>query len=372
MKNIMTKTALTTSLMLLSAGIASAQTTVSGNLALVYKAISNDATTQKANNFRQFGKESQINIANKGKLNNGMDYAAGFSIELDGNDTMQANATAAQSSNTLAGAFNENVYIDFIMGNTTLTLGADHIQNPDFTITNLTGAFDQDDVVKAIAGQTGQLYSAAKNSGYEAYGIGAIQTVPGIGRFSFNYTPDKTAGSANGDTTPVNATNVQTLYDSGESAMEIGFRGDAGVKGLALAAFYNKDHSGGAPSDASGKMVAASYNFGQFTVAGERAIVEANTGIETKSNSVGIAFAVSNTTSVGYNLTKTKSNERAGVSSSGSSNTTRDQDEKIHGLSVAHSLGPVSVALAYGKVDSLRGVTNNDGEAIVFRTNVNF
>ena len=368
----MTKTALTTSLMLLSAGIASAQTTVSGNLALVYKAISNDATTQKVNNFRQFGKESQINIANKGKLNNGMDYAAGFSIELDGNDTMSANATAAQSSNTLAGAFNENVYIDFIMGNTTLTLGADHIQNPDFTITNLTGAFDQDDVVKAIAGQTGQLYNAAKNSGYEAYGIGAIQTVPGIGRLSFNYTPDKTAGSANGDTTPVNATNVQTLYDTGESSMEIGFRGDAGVKGLALAAFYNKDHGGGAVADASGKMVAASYNFGAFTVAGERAIVEANTGIETKSNSVGIAYAISNLTSVGYNLTKTKSNERAGISSAGSSTTTRDQEEKIHGLSVAHSLGPVSVALAYGKVDSLRGVTNNDGEAIVFRTNVNF
>ena len=372
MKNIMTKTALTTSLMLLSAGIASAQTTVSGNLALVYKAISNDATTQKANNFRQFGKESQINIANKGKLNNGMDYAAGFSIELDGNDTMGPNAIAAQSSNTLAGAFNENVYIDFIMGNTTLTLGADHIQNPDFTITNLTGAFDQDDVVKAIAGQVGQLYSAAKNSGYEAYGIGAIQTVPGIGRLSFNYTPDKTAGSANGDTTPVNATNVQTLYDSGESSMEIGFRGDAGVKGLALAAFYNKDHSGGAVTDASGKMVAASYNFGAFTVAGERAIVEANTGVETKSNSVGIAYAISNLTSVGYNLTKTKSNERAGITSAGSSTTTRDQEEKIHGLSVAHSLGPVSVALAYGKVDSLRGVTNNDGEAIVFRTNVNF
>ena len=372
MKNIMTKTALTTSLMLLSAGIASAQTTVSGNLALTYKAISNDATTQKVNNFRQFGKESQINIANKGKLNNGMDYAAGFSIELDGNDTMSANATAAQSSNTLAGAFNENVYIDFIMGNTTLTLGADHIQNPDFTITNLTGAFDQDDVVKAIAGQTGQLYSAAKNSAYEAYGIGAIQTVPGIGRLSVNYTPDKTAGAANGDTNGVGTTNVQTLYDAGESAIEIGFRGDAGVKGLALAAFYNKDHSGGAVSDASGKMVAASYNFGAFTVAGERAIVEANTGVETKSNSVGIAYAISNLTSVGYNLTKTKSNERAGITSAGSSTTSRDQEEKIHGLSVAHSLGPVSVALAYGKVDSLRGVTNNDGEAIVFRTNVNF
>lgn len=368
----MTKTALTTSLMLLSAGIASAQTTVSGNLALTYKAISNDQTTQKANNFRQFGKESQINIANKGKLNNGMDYAAGFSIELDGNDTMSANATAAQSSNTLAGAFNENVYIDFIMGNTTLTLGADHMQNPDFTITNLTGAFDQDDVVAAIAGQTGQLYSAAKNSAYQAYGIGVTQTVPGIGRFSVNYTPDKTTGSANGDTNGVNATNVQSLYDAGESAIEVGFRGDLGVKGLTLAAFYNKDQSGGAVSDGTGKMVAASYNFGQFTVAGERAIVEATTGVETKSNSVGVAYAISNTTSVGYNLTKTKSNERAGVSAAGSATTTRDAEEKIHGFSVAHSLGPVSVALAYGKVDSLRGVSNQDGEALVFRTNVNF
>jgi hypothetical protein len=187
-----------------------------------------------------------------------------------------------------------------------------------------------------------------------------------------NYTPDKTAGSANGDTTGVGSTNVQSLYDVGESSMEIGFRGDAGVKGLALAAFYNKDHSGGLVSDASGKMVAASYNFGAFTVAGERAIVEANTGIETKSNSVGIAYAISNLTSVGYNLTKTKSNERAGVSNLGTSTTSRAEEEKIHGLSVAHSLGPVSVALAYGKVDSLRGVSNNDGEAIVFRTNVNF
>jgi len=375
MKNIMTKTALTTSLMLLSAGFASAQTTVSGNLALVYKAISNDQSTQKVNNFRQFGKESQINIANKGKLNNGMDYAAGFSIELDGNDTVAANATStSQASNTLAGAFNENVYIDFIMGNTTLTLGADHIQNPDFTITNLTGAYDQDDVIKAIAGQTGQLYSAAKNSAYEAYGIGVFHNLPNnAGRLSFNYTPDRTAGVANGDTTPVNAVNVNTLYDAGESAYEIGYRGSAGIQGLNLAAFYNKSQSGGAIDDATGKMLAASYNFGQFTVAAEKAVVNATTGVETNSMSYGIAYAISKDTSIGYNYTVTDSNARIGSrTDAGSTTTTRDQDEKIYGLSVAHSLGPVSVALAYGKVDSLNGVNNNDGEAIVFRTNVNF
>lgn len=370
----MTKTALTTSLMLLSAGIASAQTTVSGNLALVYKAISNDATTQKVNNFRQFGKESQLNIANKGKLNNGMDYAAGFSIELDGNDTVAANATStSQASNTFAGAFNENVYIDFIMGNTTISLGADHMQNPDFTITNLTGAYDQDDVIKAIAGQTGQLYSAAKNSAYEAYGIGAFHNLPNnAGRISFNYTPDRTAGVANGDTTPVNATNVNTLYDAGESAYELGYRGSP-IKGLTLAAFYNRADSGGAIESTTGKMLAASYNFGQFTVAAEKAEVQANTAVEIKSMSYGVAYAISKDTSIGYNYTKSDSNERIGSKTgAGSSTTTRDQDEKIHGLSVAHSLGPVSVALAYGKVDSLNGVNNNDGEAIVFRTNVNF
>lgn len=370
MKNIMTKTALTTSLVLLSAGFASAQTTVSGNLALVIKGISNDATADKGTNFRQFGKESQINIANKGKLNNGMDYAAGFSFELDGNDTATANATQTSTSNSLAGAFNENVYIDFIMGNTTLSIGADHMQNPDFTITNLTGAYDQDDVVKAIAGQTGQLYSAAKNSAYEAYGVGVFHNLPNnAGRISVNYTPDRTAGLANGDTTPVNATNVQTIYDTGESAIEFGYRGSAGVKGLNLAAFYNTADSGGAPEKTQGKMVAASYNFGAITVAAERAIAQANTGIETKSNSFGIGYALSPNTSVGYNLTKTESNERAGERGSA---TNRNQDEKIHGLSVAHSLGPVSVALAYGKVDSLNGQNNKDGEALVFRTNVNF
>jgi hypothetical protein len=89
--------------------------------------------------------------------------------------------------------------------------------------------------------------------------------------------------------------------------------------------------------------------------------------------SYGVAYAISKDTSIGYNMTTTKSNAKIGtITDAGSTTTTRDQDEKIHGLSVAHSLGPVSVALAYGKVDSLNGVNNNDGEAIVFRTNVNF
>jgi len=72
-------TALTSSLIALGASSAIAQTTISGNLDLSYQAVSADTATVTGNSYRGFGKESQINLANKGKLSNGIDYAAGFS-----------------------------------------------------------------------------------------------------------------------------------------------------------------------------------------------------------------------------------------------------------------------------------------------------
>jgi hypothetical protein len=156
MNKMLTRTALVSSLVLAGASYSNAQTTVSGNLNMTYKAIKSDQTGKQQ--YRGFGKESQINLTNKGKLNNGMDYVAGFSIELDGSDTMQANANAStQASNTLAGALNENVYIDFISGNTTFTFGADHIQNPDFAVSNLVGVADIDDLLNGIASTKGSV-----------------------------------------------------------------------------------------------------------------------------------------------------------------------------------------------------------------------
>jgi hypothetical protein len=128
MKNMLTRTALVGSALLLSTTLANAQTTVSGNLAINFKGITSDQAGARSD-YQFFGKEAQINIANKGKLSNGMEYAAGFSLEFDGAD---ANKTTEYNSALLQGATNENTYIDFIAGNTTVTFGADHIQNPDF------------------------------------------------------------------------------------------------------------------------------------------------------------------------------------------------------------------------------------------------
>ena len=380
MKNMLTKTALVGSLALMTAGIASAQTTVTGNLDLTYKAISSDVAgaDSKINSMRTFGKESQINIANKGSLNNGMTYAAGFSIELDGSDSAVANATNTGTSNSLAGAFNENVYIDFISGSTTFTIGADHIQNPDYTITNLVGAADPDDLISGIGGKFA-LYSPAKNSAYQAYGFGIVQDF-GVAKASFNYTPDRTTGLANGDTNGFTSTNAITVYDAGQSAYEIGIRGNFGNKDLDLGVFYNRsdnsgergsgDTVGNSSSDLIGKMLAASYTVGAAKVGYERAEATSTVDVTTKSDSFGIAYAVDKNLSVGYTYVQTKSDAN---STNTVSTSLPNSKEKINQISVGYNLGPVMVGASYAKVSDIAGMSaNGDGQAVLVRTGVKF
>ncbi len=250
MKKILTSTALVGSLVLLSAGISNAQTTVTGNLAMSYKATSTDQSTAaaKTGNGRTFGKESQINLTHTNKLSNGMGLVAGFSLEFDGSDAAPANiSSSTNAGNSLRGVTNENTYIDIIAGNTTITFGADHMQNPDNTVTNLVGVADPDDIISGIGGYTTTLYSAGKNSAYQAYQFGITQTTP-IGKFSIGYAPDANTGQANSDTQGYGSTNAVTNYDVDESRYEIGFVGNLGVKDLTVQAFYNKEDNAGRKS----------------------------------------------------------------------------------------------------------------------------
>jgi hypothetical protein len=360
MKNMLTRTALVSSVMLSVVSAASAQTTVSGNLAIVHKNITSDVAAGR--NYQFFGKEAQINIANKGTLSNGLGYAAGFSLEFDGADV---NETAYRAA-TLQGVTNENTYIDFIAGNTTVTFGADHIQNPDFTMTNLTGVIDFDDAVSGVTNGTkvGQPTSFvnSKNSAYQAYGVGIMQKTP-VGTLSFNYTPDRTTGLANGDTATISTTNTTSLYDIGNSAYEIGFVGDLGVKGLTVAAFMNKSDAGIAGfADLEGRMYAAKYNMGQITVAAERGITKSSaaTSVELTSDSYALAYAITPAISVGVSHAKTD------TSAAGS------PDEVIKQISVGYNLGAVTVGASYAQVTDIGNTANLDGETFVARASVNF
>jgi hypothetical protein len=245
--------------------------------------------------FRGFGKESQINIANKGKLNNGMDYAAGFSIEMDGPDTGST------------GMFEENVYIDIISGNTTLTVGSDHIQNPDVNPTVLAGfGYIAVDGTRGSSVATTGLYPKGANSPYSAYGAGVMQKTT-IGTFSALYVPSNitNAGALNDIHNSASAASAEPTATRGtaESAYELGFRGDLGVKGLTAMAFINqsdKRDSVTTGTDEKGRRFAVTYVTGPFSIAADYVKTEGTTtGAVTD---VDGNFAITNLTPGLYNL----------------------------------------------------------------------
>ena len=347
---MLTRTALASSVLLLGVSVATAQTTVTGNLDLVYKAVSSDKAAGRS--YRYFGKESQINLANTGKLNNGMNYAAGFSLEFDGSDA-NPNSGAATSLNNLEGAFSENVFIDFIAGNTTITFGADHIQNPDDAASGVTASGNT---------ELATAFNTSHNSAYQAYGIGVIQTIPNVGKVSFNYTPDRTTGRANSDTTGVNTTaNIMDGYDTGQSAYEVGFIGDFGVKGLEVQVFVNNSEKETAAqtSDLEGRMYAIKYNMGQVTVAAQRGETTSTADVEKKSDSFAIAYALNPNLSAGITHAKTKQSDDA-------------DKEKITQVSVGYNLGPVLAGISYAKIDNIALDSGTDGKTLALKLSTKF
>jgi hypothetical protein len=335
-------------------GISLAQTTVSGNLDLSFKAVSSDGTPGANTNNRYIGKETQINIANKGKLSNDMNYAAGFSLEYDGNEGTDA-GTATRFNNT----HNENVYIDLISGNTTLTFGVDHIQNSDRTLGVLIGE-DAEDFADGIAGTTnGISISSVGSDPASTYGVGIMQKTP-VGTLSAWYTPHSNSGNEQVSSNDIAAPFV---VNEAKSAYELGFVGDLGVKGLNTHLFYNKrEKTLPSKQDVKGLNIGASYNVGQITGGINRKKVDqATVGVEDKQMEYSIAYAATKELSVGLNYSKAE-------------RSTAAADEKVKSIAVGYNMGPVVLVGQYGKVDGQGGSTADtaDGDVLYLQLSTKF
>jgi hypothetical protein len=365
MKKLLATSALTCVALLSSVTLSSAQTTVSGNLALGYKAQSTKTPSDRAGkteSYRTFVKESQINLANKGKLNNGMDYAAGFSLEIDGNQQHTA------QSDTIAAAASENIYFNIISGNTTLHFGADHIQNPDTMITNIAGGLvDLDEVMSGVNAKA-PIFIAATNSAYQAYGVGVIHNFGPL-TASIYHAPNRNTAQAanNGGNRGVNDSDgaVNAGADLGESQTEVMLRGDLGVKGLTAIAYYGSSESGSttATDETTGLKVGARYNFGAITIAGDFAETETGAGAavttKTESRSLGLAYAVNKDITVGLMHARSERNTLPGFT------------EKLTGINIGYNLGPVAVNAHIAKGDDVGG-TASEGKAAMIHANVAF
>jgi hypothetical protein len=97
MKKLLLSTALTGVILSTSA---MAQTTVGGNMTAGLRATSEKGAAGVVSTQSKRGMlmETQVNIANKGKLNVGnLSYAAGFSLEFDANDQNHATKSTSRS-----------------------------------------------------------------------------------------------------------------------------------------------------------------------------------------------------------------------------------------------------------------------------------
>jgi hypothetical protein len=379
MKNkLMRTTALVGSMIALGSGISVAQTTVSGNLDVSYRAVSNDTNGAGISSFRGFGKEAQINLANKGKLNNGMDYAAGFSLEFDGNDLQAPSSAAGGNQASMQGVHTEGFYLNFISGNTTLHVGADHIQNPDsHGLINPVGIgyitpFGHN-VTAVTAGAGSGLYPTLTNSPYGAYGVGVIQAVPGIGRVSAYYAPSAT--DANGGPDIGNNASISNYESTAESAIELGFTGDLGVKGLTIQAFHNQrdaaDRVAGSTTGQNkikGTVLSGSYNFGQITAAVDYRKMEGGAKAATpladeeiKGKAVSLSFAATKDLSLGVVYGKADSNL-----------SSKTADEKIKIVAIGYNLGPVALNGEFTDVENNGGTASADSKEFIIKASTRF
>jgi len=382
-KKLLLSTALVSGMITGSSAIA--QTTVSGSLDLHYRAHKNSVALQSNEGM---GRETQLNIANKGKLNNGWDYLAGFSLEFDGNlrnpvvgtqtadaykaaaitvtgsgattavstagscvaiPTITAASAAPSSDATERNSIsNENIYIDFINASsgTTITVGVDHIQNITGTVVPQVMGNTIDNVAVGMGSKATNTMGANPK---ESIGFGIIQAIPASGlTASAWYAPNNgdfgvtDQGAANGSVTGIR-----------NSAYELGLTGAnvAGVQGLSLRYFYNKENSSAAGiTDIKGKSYGAAYQTGPFGLGYEKHTQNRTLGTSTTDQDLdiktyGLTYAVSPNVTLGLVQIKT---DTTGLSNAGNK-------EKITSLQLGYNLGPVAVVAAYSKGENVQG-----------------
>jgi hypothetical protein len=348
MKNKLLTTALS-SFIAMGSVSAIAQTTISGNLDISYNAVSSKEDIATGNSYRGFGTESQLNFANKGKLSNGIDYAAGFSWEIDGPDTLVDAATF------------ENRYIDFIFGNTTVSISSDHVNTTDQTLVNPVGyGYTGSDGI----GNAASIYpkSLTDNNGL---GLGVTHNF-GVLRATLNYQPNAETKASNDIANSLVSTQVENGTNSAKSIV---LQGDLGVKGLnVLFGKKTQDAEGTTAKDIDGTRYSAAYTVGQFTIAADKiksdgqnvvdedTLVLATTGnSELTGKAIGVAFAVNKELSVGvYQATAEAKGDGVDAETTAK--------EKTKAITVGYNLGPVTFQAQYKDTENHAAVDGLDGK----------
>jgi hypothetical protein len=353
MEKNMTKKLLATSALISTlalAGTSFAQTTITGSLDLTLRNSSFDANAG-ANSETTMGRETQINIANKGKLNNGLDYAAGFSLEFDG----QGAGSTADSSLS-----NEGVYINLISGGTTFHVGVDWMQNAKQDLLTSVG-----DILDQVGQGTvkGAKITVLGASPKESIGGGIVQDFGNGIRASALYVPNDTdTGTANDGSSSAAHSAV-----GANSAYEVGIRGvNVANSGISFDLWRNNKEVV-APSatarDTQGTAYAVNYSAAPFSVGYTNQKTEtAVVGTDLTSKIAHVTYAIDKNLTASLVYAKTDD-----------SVSTSTADEKIKSLMVGYNFGPVGLLVTASKIENIGAVSaNGDVDTLGIALNTRF
>ena len=348
-----------------------AQTTVGGNMTVGLRATEEKGVSGAATNASKRGMlmETQLNVASKGALNNGMSYAAGFSLEFDANDHSSTTATKSIA--------NENAYIDLISGNTTFSAGIDHMNDFDRSMIPVVG-----EIGKGTGSQGGttavtNMLADPLNTSAAA-GVAVRQAFPGVGQITLAYTPTMScnatdsAGCGGADTTVVEG-NEGSAYSA---LLEIS---NVGLKGLALEAGYTeqaKKIGSTSSSNRDANFLTAGLRYTDGAISG---------GYNRKKFEFGGASATAPTTVTGgYTINEERTQDDFGISytvgnvsygaiyQKTSSNISTELDEKYKAIAIGYNMGPVAAKANFGKHENLGGLSGTDADIVTLKLSTNF
>jgi len=360
MKKLLLSTALTGVIITTSA---IAQTSITGNMTVGLRATSEKSATAGSNSAsgskRGMLAETQLNVQNKGKLNNGLDYAAGFALEFDANETTSTGSTHGRS------IANENTFIDLISGGTTVSFSIDHMNDFDRSMAPRVGEHG------AGTGANGGVTAATKlladplNTA-TAYGLNVRQAFPGIGQITLGYNPTATCSSTNAQGCGGSDTSVVEGDEGSAYSALLELPNLGGIKGLnveaGLVEQQKKISSTTSPTrDAEFTTIGANYTVGPVSFGyNKKEFTDGKATLEKRDqDDFGISYTQGNI-SYGFLYQKVDSNLTTLV------------DEKYKAIAIGYNLGPVAAMLNVASHEDVAGVTGNDADSITIKLRTSF
>ena len=325
-------------------GAVNAETKITGSLDINYSAQSSSTALSSKDGW---GRESQLNVSNSGDLSNGMTYAAGFSLEYDGT-----------GSSDITNVADENLYIDFTSGNTTVGVSQDHGLNTDSSAVPRV-SINAGSLATFGSSLTYAQGAAIGNGGShvkEAMGVTLAQKLD-IGTVQFRYVPELEQDGGRND---------NAAHGNEGSALDINFQGNAGVEGLRVNLAYAKADKAASSThtptrDSKGVQYGVGYNFGQFAVGAQVSDRELGNSatVDRKTTEFGATFAASDALSLGIAYAETD------VTGQGS-------DEEIVHATIGYNLGAVAIHLNYADYQNVGGTAGTDYEVGSVRLSTKF